>query len=172
MGGPCELSQQGDSRDPGALVRFGNQPVWWRKILDKRCQNVRRPHKQGLVPSRSTGRTERWINKSVCVCQTSKHTSDVTLAAGKQVFLFLWPLFTCLSPLCLCLSQFEDYVMDICFQVLDNSKDALKNSRMDIVKRSDPVYVSRTLTAMVGVSLQWSGSKMKLHPEIHETLHT
>lgn len=62
--------------------------------------------------------------------------------------------------------------MDICFQVLDNSKDALKNSRMDIVKRSDPVYVSRTLTAMVGVSLQWSGSKMKLHPEIHETLHT
>ncbi|XP_008309346.1 protein-glutamine gamma-glutamyltransferase 2 [Cynoglossus semilaevis] len=45
--------------------------------------------------------------------------------------------------------QFEDYVMDICFQVLDNSKDALKNSRMDIVKRSDPVYVSRTLTAMV-----------------------
>nr|XP_019957689.1 PREDICTED: protein-glutamine gamma-glutamyltransferase 2-like [Paralichthys olivaceus] len=48
-----------------------------------------------------------------------------------------------------CLSQFEDYVMDICFQVLDNSKEALKNSKMDIEKRSDPVYVSRMITAMV-----------------------
>ncbi|XP_034445045.1 protein-glutamine gamma-glutamyltransferase 2 [Hippoglossus hippoglossus] len=45
--------------------------------------------------------------------------------------------------------QFEDYVMDICFKVLDNSKDAVKNSKMDIEKRSDPVYVSRMITAMV-----------------------
>uniref|UniRef100_A0A8C4EUV9 protein-glutamine gamma-glutamyltransferase n=1 Tax=Dicentrarchus labrax TaxID=13489 RepID=A0A8C4EUV9_DICLA len=45
--------------------------------------------------------------------------------------------------------QFEDYVMDICFEVLDNSKDALKNSQMDIERRSDPVYVSRMITAMV-----------------------
>ncbi|XP_038561658.1 protein-glutamine gamma-glutamyltransferase 2 [Micropterus salmoides] len=45
--------------------------------------------------------------------------------------------------------QFEDYVMDICFEVLDNSKEALKNSEMDIERRSDPVYVSRIITAMV-----------------------
>uniref|UniRef100_A0A8D0D1U1 protein-glutamine gamma-glutamyltransferase n=1 Tax=Sander lucioperca TaxID=283035 RepID=A0A8D0D1U1_SANLU len=45
--------------------------------------------------------------------------------------------------------QFEDYVMDICFEVLDNSKDALKNSKMDVEHRYDPVYVSRVITAMV-----------------------
>ncbi|KAF3854475.1 hypothetical protein F7725_022530 [Dissostichus mawsoni] len=45
--------------------------------------------------------------------------------------------------------QFEDYVMDMCFEVLDNSKDALKNSEVDIKQRNDPVYVSRMVTAMV-----------------------
>ncbi|KAM7413886.1 hypothetical protein PAMA_018944 [Pampus argenteus] len=45
--------------------------------------------------------------------------------------------------------QFEDYVMDICFEVLDNSNDALKNSEMDIRHRSDPIYVSRIISAMV-----------------------
>uniref|UniRef100_UPI0037E7FB4A protein-glutamine gamma-glutamyltransferase 2-like n=1 Tax=Semicossyphus pulcher TaxID=241346 RepID=UPI0037E7FB4A len=45
--------------------------------------------------------------------------------------------------------QFEDFVMDICFEVLDNSKDALKNSERDLELRSDPVYVSRMITAMV-----------------------
>ncbi|XP_078112302.1 protein-glutamine gamma-glutamyltransferase 2 [Sander vitreus] len=45
--------------------------------------------------------------------------------------------------------QFEDYVMDICFEVLDNSKDALKNSKMDVEQRYDPVYVSRVITAMM-----------------------
>ncbi|XP_069033497.1 protein-glutamine gamma-glutamyltransferase 2 [Embiotoca jacksoni] len=45
--------------------------------------------------------------------------------------------------------QFEDEMMDICFEVLDNSKDALKNSKMDAERRCDPVYVSRTITAMV-----------------------
>ncbi|KAK3548442.1 hypothetical protein QTP70_013131 [Hemibagrus guttatus] len=45
--------------------------------------------------------------------------------------------------------QFENSVMDICFEVLDNSPAALKNSEMDITKRADPVYVSRTITAMV-----------------------
>ncbi|KAG7244880.1 hypothetical protein INR49_026544, partial [Caranx melampygus] len=44
---------------------------------------------------------------------------------------------------------FEDDVMDICFEILDNSKDALRNSKKDIEKRSDPVYVGRTITAMV-----------------------
>nr|XP_046251220.1 protein-glutamine gamma-glutamyltransferase 2 [Scatophagus argus] len=45
--------------------------------------------------------------------------------------------------------QFEDHVMDICFEVLDNSNDALKNSKMDTEHRSDPIYVSRIITAMV-----------------------
>ncbi|GAA6101797.1 protein-glutamine gamma-glutamyltransferase 2 [Tachysurus ichikawai] len=45
--------------------------------------------------------------------------------------------------------QFENSVMDICFEVLDNSPAALRNSEMDITKRADPVYVSRTITAMV-----------------------
>uniref|UniRef100_A0A3Q3J387 protein-glutamine gamma-glutamyltransferase n=1 Tax=Monopterus albus TaxID=43700 RepID=A0A3Q3J387_MONAL len=48
--------------------------------------------------------------------------------------------------------QFEDYVMDICFEVLDNSKAALKNSKMDIECRSDPIYVSRMITAMVNAN--------------------
>lgn len=42
--------------------------------------------------------------------------------------------------------------MDICFEVLDNSKEALKNSEMDIERRSDPVYVSRIISAMVTIS--------------------
>ncbi|XP_071403469.1 protein-glutamine gamma-glutamyltransferase 2-like [Centroberyx affinis] len=45
--------------------------------------------------------------------------------------------------------QFEDRVVDICFEILDNSNAALRNSEMDTKQRSDPVYVSRTLTAMV-----------------------
>ncbi|KAM4573912.1 protein-glutamine gamma-glutamyltransferase 2-like [Odontesthes bonariensis] len=48
--------------------------------------------------------------------------------------------------------QFEDYVMDICFEVLDNSQDALKSSKMDVERRSDPVYISRTITAMVNAN--------------------
>lgn len=39
--------------------------------------------------------------------------------------------------------------MDVCFDVLDNSKDALKNPKADTENRSDPVYVSRMITAMV-----------------------
>lgn len=42
--------------------------------------------------------------------------------------------------------------MDICFEVLDNSKEALKNSRVDIENRCDPIYVSRMITAMVMIS--------------------
>uniref|UniRef100_A0AAQ5YA83 protein-glutamine gamma-glutamyltransferase n=1 Tax=Amphiprion ocellaris TaxID=80972 RepID=A0AAQ5YA83_AMPOC len=45
--------------------------------------------------------------------------------------------------------QFDDDVMDICFEVLDNSKEALRNSKMDTERRSDPVYVGRMITAMV-----------------------
>ncbi|KAF7660044.1 hypothetical protein LDENG_00289310 [Lucifuga dentata] len=45
--------------------------------------------------------------------------------------------------------QFEDYVMDICFAMLDNSSAALNNSQMDIEHRYDPAYISRMITAMV-----------------------
>uniref|UniRef100_A0A672FPJ7 protein-glutamine gamma-glutamyltransferase n=1 Tax=Salarias fasciatus TaxID=181472 RepID=A0A672FPJ7_SALFA len=48
--------------------------------------------------------------------------------------------------------QFEDYVMDICFEVLDNSRDALKNPELDLERRSDPVYVSRVISAMVNAN--------------------
>ncbi|KAM9481228.1 protein-glutamine gamma-glutamyltransferase 2-like [Clarias gariepinus] len=60
--------------------------------------------------------------------------------------------------------QFEKGVMDICFEILDNSPAALKNSEMDITRRADPVYVSRTITAMVNanddrgvISGRWDG---------------
>lgn len=42
--------------------------------------------------------------------------------------------------------------MDICFELLDNSKNALKNLAKDIERRRDPVYVSRIIAAMVTVS--------------------
>ncbi|KAG5273605.1 hypothetical protein AALO_G00153350 [Alosa alosa] len=45
--------------------------------------------------------------------------------------------------------QFEKDIVDICFEILDNSPTALKNPDMDTLNRANPVYVSRTLTAMV-----------------------
>ncbi|XP_013883927.1 protein-glutamine gamma-glutamyltransferase 2 [Austrofundulus limnaeus] len=45
--------------------------------------------------------------------------------------------------------QFEDYVVDICFQLLDNSNKALSDPKEDLERRSDPVYVSRMVSAMV-----------------------
>ncbi|XP_061773048.1 LOW QUALITY PROTEIN: protein-glutamine gamma-glutamyltransferase 2 [Nerophis ophidion] len=45
--------------------------------------------------------------------------------------------------------QFEDRVMDICFEILDNSNDALRNPEKDLEHRWDPVYVSRIISAMV-----------------------
>ncbi|XP_055029323.2 protein-glutamine gamma-glutamyltransferase 2 [Misgurnus anguillicaudatus] len=48
--------------------------------------------------------------------------------------------------------QFEKDVVDICFEVLDNSPAALRNSEMDIGNRACPVYVSRTVTAMVNAN--------------------
>ncbi|XP_043563065.1 protein-glutamine gamma-glutamyltransferase 2 isoform X2 [Chiloscyllium plagiosum] len=61
--------------------------------------------------------------------------------------------------------QFEKDVIDICFQILDNSLSALKDSLADVARRNDPVYVSRIVTAMVnanddkGVLLgRWDGN--------------
>ncbi|XP_076846962.1 protein-glutamine gamma-glutamyltransferase 2-like [Brachyhypopomus gauderio] len=60
--------------------------------------------------------------------------------------------------------QFEKGVLDICFEVLDYSPAAFKHPEMDISKRADPVYISRTVTAMVNanddrgvVSGRWDG---------------
>ena len=63
VGGLCELSQQCDSGDSGASAGSGNLFVGWSKLLDGRCQNVTKPHKQGLVPSQLAGRAERKINR-------------------------------------------------------------------------------------------------------------
>lgn len=65
--------------------------------------------------------------------------------------------------------------MEICFEVLDNSPAALKNPVMDITKRADPVYVSRTITAMVrqrsgcpiNVSLSILINYCSLHTKVH-----
>ncbi|GCB73896.1 hypothetical protein scyTo_0002978 [Scyliorhinus torazame] len=61
--------------------------------------------------------------------------------------------------------QLEKDVIDICFQILDNSPPALKNPLADAPRRSDPVHISRTVTAMVnsnddkGVLLgRWDGN--------------
>lgn len=54
---------------------------------------------------------------------------------------------------CSFFKQFEKDVVDICFEVLDNSPAALRNSEMDVLNRASSVYVSRTVTAMVSHSL-------------------
>ncbi|XP_041125459.1 protein-glutamine gamma-glutamyltransferase 2 isoform X1 [Polyodon spathula] len=60
--------------------------------------------------------------------------------------------------------QFEKDIVDVCFEILDNSLSALKNPVADFLQRRDPVYVSRVVTAMInanddkGVLLgRWSG---------------
>ncbi|XP_061686165.1 protein-glutamine gamma-glutamyltransferase 2-like [Syngnathoides biaculeatus] len=45
--------------------------------------------------------------------------------------------------------QFEDNIMDICFEILDYSNEALRDFKKDLCQRADPVYVSRIITAMV-----------------------
>lgn len=69
------------------------------------------------------------------------------LMQTNQEIHILWILF---------FKQFEKDVVDICFEVLDNSPAALKNSEMDIANRGSPVYVSRTITAMVRHLSPWS----------------
>ncbi|KAK7891938.1 hypothetical protein WMY93_023901 [Mugilogobius chulae] len=45
--------------------------------------------------------------------------------------------------------QFEDYVMDICFEILDNSNESLMNYQLDNERRGDPVYICRIISAMI-----------------------
>ncbi|XP_033823458.1 protein-glutamine gamma-glutamyltransferase 2 [Periophthalmus magnuspinnatus] len=45
--------------------------------------------------------------------------------------------------------QFENYIMDICFEILDNSSESLRNYQLDSEKRGDPVYIGRIISAMI-----------------------
>ncbi|XP_055504507.1 protein-glutamine gamma-glutamyltransferase 2 [Leucoraja erinacea] len=67
-------------------------------------------------------------------------------------------------PLLWNFGQFEKDVIDICFEILDNSLSALKEPSSDALKRCDPSYISRILTAMVNsnddkgvLSGRWDG---------------
>ncbi|XP_043935473.1 protein-glutamine gamma-glutamyltransferase 2-like [Protopterus annectens] len=60
--------------------------------------------------------------------------------------------------------QFEENIVDICFEILNNSLPALSNPVNDTLKRSEAEYISRIVTAMVnsnddkGVLLgKWDG---------------
>lgn len=77
-------------------------------------------------------------------------------------YIFSSTVFHSLSSFSLCLSQFEDFVMDICFEILDNSKNALKNLAKDIERRCDPIYVSRMITTMVTVSSKQLTQKLRI----------
>ncbi|XP_072925959.1 protein-glutamine gamma-glutamyltransferase 2 [Hemitrygon akajei] len=59
---------------------------------------------------------------------------------------------TAFIPLSWNFGQFEKDVIDICFQILDNSLPALKDPLSDVLKRGDPVYIGRILTAMVNAN--------------------
>ncbi|XP_051887395.1 protein-glutamine gamma-glutamyltransferase 2-like [Pristis pectinata] len=45
--------------------------------------------------------------------------------------------------------QFEEDILDICLKLLDNSPKHLKNPAKDCMRRSSPVYICRTVSAMV-----------------------
>ncbi|CAL8374607.1 unnamed protein product [Arctogadus glacialis] len=53
--------------------------------------------------------------------------------------------------------QFEDNVMDICFEILDRFKPARSDPPNDMFQRWDPVYISRAVVAMtqMGVLVWW-----------------
>lgn len=82
VGGLCELSHQCDSGDSGALAGSGNLVGGRRKLLDGRCQNVTKPHKQGLVPSQLTGRAERKTNRQANMAdrQTAGGVTDTPMS--------------------------------------------------------------------------------------------
>ncbi|XP_072917708.1 protein-glutamine gamma-glutamyltransferase 2-like [Hemitrygon akajei] len=45
--------------------------------------------------------------------------------------------------------QFEENIVDICLMILDKSIKCQKNPKKDCMRRSDPVYISRVVTAMI-----------------------
>lgn len=70
-----------------------------RKHVDWRCQNVTKPHKQGLVTSQLTGRAERKTNRQemvdrqgVVVVEVDTYTqtnNGINYCDFKSVFVFL-----------------------------------------------------------------------------------
>ncbi|XP_078092535.1 protein-glutamine gamma-glutamyltransferase 2-like [Mustelus asterias] len=54
-----------------------------------------------------------------------------------------------IQPLPWNFGQFEDDILDICLKILDNSPKHLKNPTKDCTRRSSPVYICRTVSAMV-----------------------
>lgn len=62
---------------------------------------------------------------------------------------------TCPPSLPLC--QFEEGVVDICLQLLDNNPKFLRNQGKDCSRRHSPVYVSRVVSAMVSVGRRGEG---------------
>ncbi|XP_078462538.1 protein-glutamine gamma-glutamyltransferase 2-like [Lampetra planeri] len=46
-------------------------------------------------------------------------------------------------------SQFADRVVEICFQIMDNSNSALDDLEKDVPRRADPIHVSRVVSAMI-----------------------
>ncbi|KAF0041479.1 hypothetical protein F2P81_007377 [Scophthalmus maximus] len=124
-GGPCELSQRCDGGDAG-----GSWPDREKRVFVGR----RKTCGQGVSECNQTTQTRGWSLHSSPGGQRERerHTGRPCVPdKGTDGW------------------QFEDYVMDVCFDVLDNSKDALKNPKADTENRSDPVYVSRMITAMV-----------------------
>ncbi|XP_078275451.1 protein-glutamine gamma-glutamyltransferase 2-like [Rhinoraja longicauda] len=45
--------------------------------------------------------------------------------------------------------QFEEEVVDICLKILDKNRNFLRNPAKDIIRRNDPVYICRVVSAMV-----------------------
>ncbi|XP_048464341.1 protein-glutamine gamma-glutamyltransferase 2-like isoform X2 [Rhincodon typus] len=45
--------------------------------------------------------------------------------------------------------QFEEDIIDICLKLLDNNSKCLKCPERDYIRRNDPIYISRMVTAMV-----------------------
>ncbi|XP_067856722.1 protein-glutamine gamma-glutamyltransferase 2-like [Heptranchias perlo] len=45
--------------------------------------------------------------------------------------------------------QFEENIVDICLKLLDNNRKCLNTPEKDYMRRNDPVYISRVVTAMV-----------------------
>lgn len=45
--------------------------------------------------------------------------------------------------------QFEEEMVDICFELLDANRKHLKDPAGDVAARCNPIYVSRVISAMV-----------------------
>ena len=60
------------------------------------------------------------------------------------LLFFSLSLFLCL------LVQFEDDMVKICMKMLELNHKHLENPAEDVCSRSDPVYVGRVISAMVG----------------------